>query len=69
MSDFYLLTRAAYTKLSRPLARGALRIGLTPDIVTVTDAGRDEAQACSQPVSATVSARQVATIAVVCIVP
>ncbi|MFL0287841.1 phosphatidylinositol phosphate synthase [Mycobacterium sp. SMC-21] len=35
MSDFYLLTRAAYTKLSRPLARGALRIGLTPDSVTV----------------------------------
>lgn len=35
MSDFYLLTRAAYTKLSRPLARGALRIGLTPDAVTV----------------------------------
>ncbi|MUL65739.1 CDP-diacylglycerol--inositol 3-phosphatidyltransferase [Mycobacterium sp. CBMA 234] len=35
MSDFYLLTRAAYTKVSRPLARGALRIGLTPDAVTV----------------------------------
>ncbi|MGB8404534.1 MAG: CDP-alcohol phosphatidyltransferase family protein [Mycobacterium sp.] len=35
MSDFYLMTRAAYTKLSRPLARGALRIGLTPDAVTV----------------------------------
>jgi len=35
VSDFYLLTRAAYTKLSRPLARGALRIGLTPDSVTV----------------------------------
>ncbi|MUL44773.1 CDP-alcohol phosphatidyltransferase family protein [Mycobacterium sp. CBMA293] len=35
MSDFYLLTRAAYTKVSRPLARGALRIGLTPDTVTV----------------------------------
>ncbi|UCZ62922.1 phosphatidylinositol phosphate synthase [Mycolicibacterium phocaicum] len=35
MSDFYLLTRAAYTKVSRPLARGALRIGLTPDSVTV----------------------------------
>ncbi|MBN9636772.1 MAG: CDP-alcohol phosphatidyltransferase family protein [Actinobacteria bacterium] len=29
------MTRAAYTKLSRPLARGALRIGLTPDSVTV----------------------------------
>jgi CDP-diacylglycerol---glycerol-3-phosphate 3-phosphatidyltransferase len=35
VSDFYLMTRAAYTKLSRPLARGALRIGLTPDSVTV----------------------------------
>lgn len=35
MSDFYLMTRAAYTKLSRPLARGALRIGLTPDSVTI----------------------------------
>jgi len=35
VSDFYLLTRAAYTKLSRPLARGALRVGLTPDAVTV----------------------------------
>ncbi|MGE2836788.1 phosphatidylinositol phosphate synthase [Mycobacterium sp. SMC-4] len=35
MSDFYLLTRAAYTKLSRPVARGALRIGLTPDSVTI----------------------------------
>jgi len=35
VSDFYLLTRAAYTKVSRPLARGALRIGLTPDSVTV----------------------------------
>ena len=35
MSDFYLLTRAAYTQVSRPLARGALRIGLTPDSVTV----------------------------------
>lgn len=35
MSDFYLLTRAAYTKLTRPLARGALRIGFTPDSVTI----------------------------------
>ena len=35
VSDFYLMTRAAYTKLSAPLARGALRIGLTPDAVTV----------------------------------
>lgn len=35
MSDFYLMTRAAYTKLSAPLARVALRAGLTPDTVTI----------------------------------
>ena len=35
MSDFYLMTRAAYAKLSRPVARGALRLGLTPDSVTI----------------------------------
>lgn len=35
MSDFYLLTRAAYAKVSRPLARGSLRIGLTPDSITI----------------------------------
>jgi len=35
VSDFYLMTRAAYTKLSAPLARAALRIGLTPDLVTI----------------------------------
>jgi CDP-diacylglycerol---glycerol-3-phosphate 3-phosphatidyltransferase len=35
VSDFYLMTRAAYAKLSRPLARGALRLGLTPDAVTI----------------------------------
>lgn len=35
MSDFYLMTRAAYTKLSTPVAKGALRIGLTPDMVTI----------------------------------
>lgn len=35
MSDFYLLTRAAYAKLSTPLAKGALKIGLTPDMVTI----------------------------------
>jgi CDP-diacylglycerol--glycerol-3-phosphate 3-phosphatidyltransferase len=35
MSDFYLLTRAAYAKLSRPLARAALWAGLTPDSVTI----------------------------------
>ncbi|GAY16269.1 phosphatidylinositol phosphate synthase [Mycobacterium sp. shizuoka-1] len=35
MSDFYLMTRAAYAKLSTPLAKGALKIGLTPDMVTI----------------------------------
>lgn len=35
MSDFYLLTRAAYTKLSTPVAKGALKVGLTPDMVTI----------------------------------
>jgi CDP-diacylglycerol---glycerol-3-phosphate 3-phosphatidyltransferase len=35
VSDFYLLTRAAYTRLSAPLARAALRVGLTPDAVTI----------------------------------
>lgn len=35
MSDVYLMTRAAYAKLSRPVAKAALRIGLTPDSVTI----------------------------------
>lgn len=35
MSDFYLMTRAAYAKLSRPVAKGALKLGLTPDSVTI----------------------------------
>jgi CDP-diacylglycerol--glycerol-3-phosphate 3-phosphatidyltransferase len=35
LSNFYLMTRAAYTRLSRPVARVALRVGLTPDAVTV----------------------------------
>jgi CDP-diacylglycerol---glycerol-3-phosphate 3-phosphatidyltransferase len=35
VSDFYLLTRAAYAKLSRPVARVALRAGLTPDSITI----------------------------------
>jgi CDP-diacylglycerol--glycerol-3-phosphate 3-phosphatidyltransferase len=35
VSDFYLMTRAAYAKLSRPLAKGALKLGLTPDSVTI----------------------------------
>ena len=35
MSDFYLMTRAAYSKLSVPVAKAALRLGLTPDMVTI----------------------------------
>ena len=35
MSDFFLMTRAAYTKLSAPLAKVALRAGLNPDTVTI----------------------------------
>lgn len=35
MSNVYLMSRAAYVKLSRPLAKVALRAGLTPDIVTI----------------------------------
>ena len=39
MSDFFLMTRAAYTKLSAPLAKLALRAGLTPDTVTSIGTG------------------------------
>ncbi len=35
MSNFYLMTRAAYVKLSRPVAKAALRTGLTPDSITI----------------------------------
>jgi len=35
VSDFFLMTRAAYTKLSAPLAKVALRAGLNPDTVTI----------------------------------
>ena len=35
MSDFFLMTRAAYTKLSVPIAKAALKTGLTPDTVTI----------------------------------
>ncbi|MGZ6778497.1 MAG: phosphatidylinositol phosphate synthase [Mycobacterium sp.] len=35
MSDFYLMTRAAYEKLSTPIAKAALRAGLTPDSITI----------------------------------
>ncbi len=35
VSNLFLMSRAAYAKLSRPVARAALRAGLTPDIVTI----------------------------------
>jgi CDP-diacylglycerol---glycerol-3-phosphate 3-phosphatidyltransferase len=35
VSNFYLMTRAAYVKLSRPVAKAALRAGLTPDNITI----------------------------------
>ena len=35
VSDIYLMTRAAYAKLSRPVAKVALRLGLTPDSITI----------------------------------
>ena len=35
VSNFYLMTRAAYQKLITPVAKVALRAGLTPDSVTI----------------------------------
>jgi CDP-diacylglycerol--glycerol-3-phosphate 3-phosphatidyltransferase len=35
VSDFYLMTRAAYAKLSRPVAKAALKAGFTPDGITI----------------------------------
>ncbi|MGE2713627.1 phosphatidylinositol phosphate synthase [Mycolicibacterium litorale] len=35
MSNIYLMTRAAYVKLSKPVARAALRVGFTPDSITI----------------------------------
>jgi CDP-diacylglycerol--glycerol-3-phosphate 3-phosphatidyltransferase len=35
VSNLYLMTRAAYEKLSRPVAKVALRAGLTPDSITI----------------------------------
>ncbi|MDT5098078.1 MAG: CDP-diacylglycerol---glycerol-3-phosphate 3-phosphatidyltransferase [Mycobacterium sp.] len=35
VSDFYLMTRAAYAKLSTPVAKCALRAGFTPDSITI----------------------------------
>jgi phosphatidylglycerophosphate synthase len=35
VSNLYLMTRAAYEKLSRPVAKAALRAGFTPDSITI----------------------------------
>jgi CDP-diacylglycerol---glycerol-3-phosphate 3-phosphatidyltransferase len=35
VSNFYLMTRAAYAKISTPVAKAALRAGLTPDSITI----------------------------------
>jgi CDP-diacylglycerol---glycerol-3-phosphate 3-phosphatidyltransferase len=35
VSNFYLMTRAAYEKLSKPVAKVALRAGFTPDSITI----------------------------------
>ena len=35
VSNFYLMTRAAYAKLSKPVAKAALRAGFTPDSITI----------------------------------
>jgi phosphatidylglycerophosphate synthase len=35
VSNFYLMTRAAYEKLSKPVAKAALRTGFTPDSITI----------------------------------
>jgi CDP-diacylglycerol--glycerol-3-phosphate 3-phosphatidyltransferase len=35
VSNLYLLTRAAYAKLSKPVAKAALRAGFTPDRITI----------------------------------
>jgi CDP-diacylglycerol--glycerol-3-phosphate 3-phosphatidyltransferase len=35
VSGFYLMTRAAYEKLSTPVAKAALRAGFTPDSITI----------------------------------
>ena len=57
-------------KFSAWLPPGRYQVsGRSPDIITVTDAGKNEVQTCSQTVSVTVSARHAASLAVVCIVP
>src|SRR5579863_1558080 len=57
-------------KFSAALPPGRYQVtGSSPDIITVTDSGKDLVQTCGGPFSVTVSTRHTATIAVVCIVP
>jgi len=57
-------------KFSAWLPPGRYRVaGRSPDIETVTTSGKTVEQTCSQPMSVTVSARDAASIAVVCVVP
>jgi hypothetical protein len=43
--------------------------GRSPDIITVTDSGKDLVQTCGGPFSVMVSARHAVAVSVVCIVP
>jgi hypothetical protein len=43
--------------------------GRSPDIETVGPDGRQQEQACSQPLPATITAGQTITIAITCVVP
>ena len=56
-------------KFSAALPPGRYQVtGRSPDIITVTDSGKDLVQTCGGPFSVTVTARHTATIAVVCFV-
>jgi hypothetical protein len=57
-------------KFSAALPPGRYQVtGRSPDIITVTDSGKDLVQTCGGPFSVTVSARHTAAVSVVCIVP
>jgi len=57
-------------RFSVMLAPGRYQVaGRSPDIETVDPNGRQQEQACSQPMSATITAGQAITIAVTCVVP
>jgi hypothetical protein len=57
-------------KFSAALPPGRYQVtGRSPDIITVTDSGKDLVQTCGGPFSVTVSARHTVAVSVVCIVP